>query len=119
MPEEHMGLSDQAGQPRTQSAHDEVKLEDHVGPGFPVGLSADQYLRVQRWFDEKWRHGKCPVCGEEAFLPPDRIWRLRSLESAPLPNRFEIDPVFPCFAVVCSNCGYTIWINAAIAAALP
>ena len=107
-----------------RGAHDEAKAEDRAGGSsswFTVGLSADQHLRVETWFKEKWDHGKCPVCGtDKPFLPPDRIWQLRPLDYDPAyQNRIAPNPVFPCFAVVCSNCGYTIWINAAVAGTLP
>lgn len=63
---------------------------------------------LSRWFNEKWNHGPCPVCGTDLWTPLPRLGMV--------PNLTPIAPdgtnVVPVLLVSCTNCGYLLAINA-------
>ncbi|HEV3319189.1 MAG TPA: hypothetical protein VG053_05565 [Solirubrobacteraceae bacterium] len=63
---------------------------------------------LNQWFQEKWKHGACPVCEVDrwALLP-----RLGMVPNANPPGPTGGNMV-PVLLIVCSNCGYLLSINA-------
>ena len=64
--------------------------------------------QVLNWMERKWRHGPCPVCGEDKWRAEGRAFRVPRVVLPPV----LFPPVFP---VVCEGCGHTIWIDCTIA----
>lgn len=78
-------------------------------------MEAEELQRVAVWFGEKWKHGACPVCEANAWAPNPRLGQIPNF--APLGNPFGVN-VVPVLLVYCTNCGYTIQINALVAGIL-
>lgn len=63
---------------------------------------------LSRWFNEKWNHGPCPVCGTDLWTPLPRLGMIPNL-AALAPGATNVVPVL---LVSCTNCGYLLAFNA-------
>lgn len=103
----------------SRSAYDAAPISDAAYTGPPSSLTPQQQQRFSEWLAKNWKLRACPICEHTSFIPPDRIWRVHWIGSPTIPNVFDDSPIFPCFAVVCATCGYTVWVNATVAGLLP
>jgi hypothetical protein len=70
--------------------------------------------KLNTWFREKWDHGPCPVCGTNLWTPLPRLGMVPNLNpTGPLSAN-----VVPVLLIGCTNCGYTLQINALVAGIL-
>ena len=96
-------------------AHDESLTSDEAVAGIPSSaFTPEQQVRLQAWFQTKWHHGPCPVCMTNNYAPPDRAWEIRPFFGGGLVIGGS-GGIIPMFPVTCTNCGYTVWVNAIIA----
>ena len=73
-------------------------------------MEDEQRQRVAQWFSDKWSHGPCPVCDANAWAPNSKLGQITNFAS----DEFEVN-VVPVLLVYCTNCGYTLPINALVA----
>lgn len=69
---------------------------------------------LNRWIEEKWRHGPCPVCDTNEWVPLPRIGMVPNI-NPPGPNGGNVVPVL---LIHCTNCGYMLTVNAVTAGVL-
>jgi hypothetical protein len=70
--------------------------------------------KLNTWFHEKWNHSACPVCATDLWTPLPRLGMVPNLNPAgPVSTN-----VVPVLLVSCTNCGYTLQINALVAGIL-
>jgi len=65
---------------------------------------------LERWLNEKWRHGPCPVCGVQAWETVPRLGQITNLDG---------HGRVPILFIGCRNCGYQIVVNALAAGIRP
>jgi hypothetical protein len=70
--------------------------------------------KLSQWFTDKWKHGPCPVCGTDLWTPLPRLGMVPNLN----PLGPGVTNVVPILLVGCTNCGYTLPINALAAGLL-
>jgi hypothetical protein len=71
-------------------------------------------IKLNQWFTEKWKHGPCPVCETDLWTPLPRLGQVPNLNpTGPITTN-----VVPVLLVGCTNCGYTLQINAITAGLL-
>lgn len=64
--------------------------------------------QVRRWMELHWRHGPCPVCGTNEWIAEGRMFMVQRI-----PVSEETGGLArPQFPVVCTECGFTLWVNA-------
>lgn len=78
-----------------------------------MGLEADPG-KLTEWFAEKWKHGPCPVCQTDLWTPLPRLGMVPNI-NPPGPDGGNVVPVL---IINCTNCGYTLSINALVAGLL-
>jgi hypothetical protein len=81
---------------------------DGVAAG-PAALTEAETDRLAAWFRDKWKTGPCPICATERWAPNAKFSHL------PNENTSADGTVYPVLLVFCSNCGYTMAINARVA----
>jgi hypothetical protein len=69
------------------------------------------FEKFSNWWDEKgWKMPNCPISGGQNWILAGRL-----VEFRPYQDYFKApDTVYPAFMITCQDCGYTIFINAAI-----
>jgi predicted nucleic-acid-binding Zn-ribbon protein len=94
--------------------HDEASTNDEAtrAVASEEDVRQAQRDRATTWVREKWRAPtNCPICG-------NTIWTVTDVAQV-MPFRaggiFIGGPVTPVFMLICTNCGYTMVFNAAIA----
>jgi hypothetical protein len=71
-------------------------------------------IKLNQWFADKWKHGPCPVCETDLWTPLPRLGMVPNLNpTGPISTN-----VVPVLLVGCTNCGYTLQINALAAGLL-
>jgi hypothetical protein len=66
--------------------------------------------RAIKYLQSTWKN-PCPMCGAQAWGVNEFIYELREYkESAVIVG--EPSPILPVIAVICNNCGNTIFVNA-------
>ena len=104
-----------ADPPETISGGDQSNVGPSVSQSVPQAQFTDeQKVRLAEWFQTKWNHRECPVCQANAYAAPDKAWEIRPFRGGQtvIGGQGGIIPMFP---VMCTNCGYIIWINAIVA----
>jgi predicted nucleic-acid-binding Zn-ribbon protein len=76
-------------------------------------VESKQQERLQEWITEKWNHGACPVCGANSYQVGAEIGEIR-----PIAGLSPGKGAYPVVPVNCTNCGYTVLINAIVAGVL-
>ncbi|EOB4260431.1 hypothetical protein ACGLQQ_004457, partial [Vibrio vulnificus] len=71
--------------------------------------------KLLKHIQEKWRDNGCPMCGVTAWAISDTAFEMREFHGGNLNMSGSIHPVIP---VNCTNCGYTMLINALYAGAI-
>lgn len=66
---------------------------------------------LNQWFQNKWKHGPCPVCETDLWTPLPRLGMIPNI-NPPGPTGGNVVPVL---LVSCTNCGYLLTINALMA----
>ena len=77
-------------------------------------MEDEQRQRIAEWFTTKWKHGPCPVCETNEWAPNPKLGQITNFTA----DELEIN-VVPVFLVYCTNCGYTLPINALVAGICP
>ncbi len=72
-------------------------------------LDEEEIRRVDAWIADRWRHGPCPVCEANSWAPNLRIGQIENEAT------FSVGETFPVLLIFCTECGYTLSINARIA----
>src|SRR5438309_11966218 len=72
-------------------------------------MDAQERARLQRWIAEKWKPKACPVCLASAWSFNEKVGQIYN------DNTLSDGTAFPVVLIFCTNCGYTIPINARIA----
>lgn len=54
----------------------------------------------------------CQVCGKNQWGVQDEIWELKAHRGGKL---IAGGPIYPCFAIMCTTCGNTLFFNALFA----
>lgn len=69
-----------------------------------------QLEKIKQWVDEKWGAGKpCPQCDVNDW----QITAAPAAISVGGPGgRVFLEDHYPCFVVLCRNCGYMIFVSA-------
>jgi hypothetical protein len=73
-------------------------------------MEIDQ-TKLNDWFANKWRHGACPVCETDLWAPLPRLGMVPNI-NPPGPDGGNVVPML---LIYCTNCGYTLPINALVA----
>jgi hypothetical protein len=82
----------------------------------------DKQAVLDDWINKYWTAPHvCPICKEkDKWLLMDRIWELNEFYPrgvrSPTAEEFKVLPVV---AVMCNNCGYTLFFNAIAVKAIP
>lgn len=74
-------------------------------------VEAEELQRVAAWFGEKWKHGACPVCEADSWAPNPRLGQITNFVPT---TPFALN-VVPVLLIYCTNCGYTLQVNAMVA----
>jgi predicted nucleic-acid-binding Zn-ribbon protein len=72
-------------------------------------MDAAELERYRAWAAQKWKHGPCPVCRTNNWIRNARIGHVPNPQTVVDGSAFFVLPIY------CSNCGYTIFINAHVA----
>jgi hypothetical protein len=72
---------------------------------------------IRAWLDKQPWEGPCPVCGTSRWTLGEDL--LQVLPLSPLGEPPISGRVYPFFALLCSECGYTMLFNAVVAGLLP
>jgi C4-type Zn-finger protein len=68
-------------------------------------MDTNERKAIKQWLDENWKHGPCPVCQTNVWVPMFD-------EFAQIENLDRVTGRVPTFLIFCQNCGYLLMINA-------
>ena len=78
-------------------------------------LESDEYITK---LEKLWSKNRiCPICGNNQWTVNDTIFELREFQGGDLV--VGAGQVYPIVPIMCSNCGYSIFLNAIISGAYP
>jgi hypothetical protein len=67
-------------------------------------------VAAQKWMEETWKGNKhCPICVTSTWSIADDFLEVRSWHGG---NLVMGGATYPHLALICANCGYTIFMNA-------
>lgn len=69
-------------------------------------------VALQRWIEEKWKQGSCPVCEANQWQAGEDVLQLMPFHEGSL---VVGGPVYPVLPIVCLNCGNSIFVSAVVA----
>jgi hypothetical protein len=72
-------------------------------------LDPAETARLLEWLRTKWKHKGCPVCEADSWTVNPRVGQIYN------EGTFRGGTSYPVVLVFCTNCGYTLPINARIA----
>ena len=78
-----------------------------------MDTNADEKLLAH--LKNKWGNAKCPMCAASQWQVFSKVYAPPQFSKAGVVLGGEAIPVVP---VVCTNCGFTAWVNAIIAGVL-
>lgn len=68
--------------------------------------------KIERHLKEKWALGTCPMCRAQSWEFFERVYTPMGYQEGGYQFGGTQIPVIP---VVCTNCGFTAWLNAIVA----
>ena len=76
-------------------------------------MDKDEFIgELKMALEAKWTHQRqCPLCKNKKWIPGDNILVIHPYTD---PIAIAGGPYYPIVPITCSNCGYTIFINAKI-----
>jgi hypothetical protein len=74
----------------------------------PGSLTPEQQSRAKGWLESKWQKSDCPWHGPTVW----QIGLLTQIGPYSQGSVFLGGPVYPAITVICTNCGYMVFINA-------
>jgi len=78
----------------------------------PMGSLREQ---MNEHLKKKWQSKSCPMCGGESWITGEDIYAACTFENGALHLGGKM---FPMMSAVCTNCGFTAWINAVVSGIL-
>jgi predicted nucleic-acid-binding Zn-ribbon protein len=67
------------------------------------------------FISQKWSGRRCPMCGSGPWSVQDKVFQLTEFHDG---NMVIGGPLVPVVPVTCSNCGYTVVVNAILSGAV-
>lgn len=64
---------------------------------------------------QKWEGRSCPMCGKGPWTVQDKVFQLSEYHGGSL---VVGGPLIPLVPVTCTNCGYTVVVNAILSGAI-
>ena len=74
-------------------------------------LSSKEREKAQAWIREHWKNWRCPFSGDTDWKLGEHLARVNIPRDGGLGISSEY---YPYLAVMCSGCGYTVFINAVV-----